>query len=207
MDIYKDTLHAVTSRARIEYRIYIASADTKDLEKYEIRDRFFALCKNGCANFENKWCCPPFAPFYRDFAGKFKHISVCLTLAPMDQFDYIKNDYLKIKAANTILKSRTEKTLRMLIDKDIYYISGGSCRLCKPCKRKMQKPCAHPDIMTYSFEALRINVTDMVRDLFGIPLLWNRKNQLPEYTSVVAGLLSKDKYDAKAIIKFMKDMN
>ena len=71
----------------------------------------------------------------------------------------------------------------------------------------MQKPCAHPDIMTYSFEALGINVTDMVRDLFGIPLLWNRKNQLPEYTSVVAGLLSKDKYDAKAIIKFMKDMN
>lgn len=207
MNIYKDTVQAVTSRAKIEYQIYLANVNTKDIEKYEIRDRFSALCKEGCANYGNKWCCPPFAPFYHDFAGNYKNISVCLTLAPMDQFDYIKNDYLKIKAANTILKSRTDKTLRMLVNKDIYYISSGSCRLCKSCKRKIQEPCAHPDFMTYSFEALGINVADMVRDLFGIPLLWYRKNQLPEYTSVVAGLLSKDKYDTNAIIKLMQNMN
>jgi len=61
--------------------------------------------------------------------------------------------------------------------------------------------------MTYSFEAMGINVDDMVRDIFGIPLQWYKKNYLPEYTCVVAGLVSKDKFDAETIIKTMQSLN
>lgn len=207
MNIYKDTIQAITPRARIEYEVFILSTDVKNIEKYEMRDRFAALCREGCENYERKWSCPPYAPAYHEFTGKFKNISVCLALARLGQFDYIKNDYLKIKAANTILKSRTEKALRKLIERDVYYISSGSCRLCKPCRCKMQEPCAHPGLMTYSFEALGIDVEDMVHDLFGIPLLWYSKGSLPEYTSVAAGLLSKDKFDTGVIINTLRDLN
>lgn len=207
MNIYKDTLYAVTPRAKIEYRIYVSDVPAREIEKYEIKDKLTALCRNGCANYEHKWSCPPFAPCYHEFTEKFENISVCLAFAYLDQFDYIKNDYLKIKAVHTILKSRMDKALRKLIGKDVYYISCGNCRLCKMCKCKTQGPCNHPDLMTYSFEALGINLAEMVKDLFDIPLLWYRKENLPDYTSVVAGLISKEKYDRSVIIKTLRSMN
>jgi len=206
MDIYKETIQAVTPNAKIEYQIFIRNVPAKDIAKYEMKDRF-ALCREGCTNYERKWSCPPYAPSYQEFTNDFVNISVCLAMVRLEQFDYIKNDYLKIKAAHTILKSRADKTLRKLTDKDTYYISCGSCRLCKICNCKLQKPCKHPGLMTYSFEAMGINVGDMVIDLFGIPLLWHTKNTLPEYTCVVSGLLSNKEYDLSAIINTMQNLS
>ena len=91
---------------------------------------------------------------------------------------------------NSILKSRIDKVLRACKDDDEKYISTGSCRLCKPCHKKLNEPCAHPDIRTFSYEALGVNVSSMVHDIFGIDLLWYAKGSLPLYTCVVAGLLS-----------------
>lgn len=204
MDLYKDTLWAITPQAKIEYKVFILNTDVKEINKYELPE-LANLCKEGCVNYGIKWSCPPHAPVYHEFVKNYSNITICLSQIQMNQFDYIKNDYLKIKAANTILKSRIDKVLRKLIDENAYYISTGSCRLCKSCRCKIHEPCAYPDIMTYSFEALGINVADMVDDLFGIPLLWYKKNQLPKYTSVVAGLISKEKYDRKLIIEALKN--
>ena len=44
----------------------------------------------------------------------------------MSSLDYIKQDYLKIKAANSILKSRIDKVLRACKDDDEKYISTGA---------------------------------------------------------------------------------
>lgn len=206
-DLYKDTLLAITPQAKIEYKVFILNADVKDIIKYELPEHFADLCKEGCVNYGIKWSCPPYAPVYHEFVKNYNNITICFSQTQMDQFGYIKNDYLKIKAANTILKSRIDKALRKLIDEDTFYISTGSCRLCKSCKCKIHEPCSNPDIMTYSFEALGINVADMVGDLFGIPLLWYRKNQLPQYTSVVAGLISKEKYDQNLIIEVLETLN
>jgi len=206
MNILQESIQAATPQAKIEYQIFIADAGTEEIFKYEDRERFNALCRNRCDNFGRKWSCPPYAPAYHEFAGEYNRIYICLTLAKTDQFNYIKHDYLKIKAANTILKRRIDKTLRKLIEKDVYYISGGSCRLCKSCKCKFQESCIHPELMTYSFEAMGINVDDMIRDIFGIPLLWY-KESLPKYTCVVAGLVSKDKFEAETIIETLKSLN
>ena len=111
---------------------------------------------------------------------------------PLAPFSEIKNKYLRVKAANAMLKSRADRYMRVMADKFGKYISTGSCRLCKPCKCKEGKPCAHPDVMAYSFEALGIDVGALVDRLFGSPLLWYRKGVLPEYTSVVCGLLTND---------------
>lgn len=111
---------------------------------------------------------------------------------PLAPFSEIKNKYLRVKAANAMLKSRADRYMRVMADKYGKYISTGSCRLCKPCKCKEGKPCAHPDVMAYSFEALGIDVGALVDRLFDYPLLWYRKGILPEYTSVVCGLLTND---------------
>lgn len=47
----------------------------------------------------------------------------------MSSLDYIKQDYLKIKAANSILKSRIDKVLRACKDDDenIYLLEAADC--------------------------------------------------------------------------------
>ena len=124
------------------------------LSTYQNKNKFDSLCQIGCTNFERKWSCPPYSPSYTDFTSKYEKILVLLLFAELWQFSYIKNDYLKIKAANSIMKSRVDKSLRLHLSDDSYYISTGSCRMCKPCKCKLHLPCAHPDKMSYSFEAL-----------------------------------------------------
>lgn len=86
----------------------------------------------------------------------------------------------------------------------ISYLTG-SCRLCKPCHKKLNEPCAHPDIRTFSYEALGVNVSSMVHDIFGIDLLWYAKGSLPLYTCVVAGLLSNQMMLDDRIIAKIKE--
>ncbi len=88
---------------------------------------------------------------------------------------------------------------------EVPYWSTGSCRLCKPCHKKLNEPCAHPDIRTFSYEALGVNVSSMVHDIFGIDLLWYAKGSLPLYTCVVAGLLSNQMMLDDRIIAKIKE--
>lgn len=91
-----------------------------------------------------------------------------------------------------MLKSRADRYMRTLSEKYGEYISTGSCRLCKPCKFLEGRPCAHTSLMAYSFEALGIDVGAIVNQYFEQPLLWYRRGSLPEYTSVVCGLLTNE---------------
>lgn len=199
-----EKIKAITPHGELLYKICILTVNTCNIEQYINVTRFSKLCKIGCPNYGKKWSCPPYSPTFNQFTSNYKNISICLLYMELNQFSYIKNDYLKIKAANTILKSRIDKTLRQLKKKDSYYISTGSCRMCKPCKCKLNKPCVHPDIKTYSFEALGVNVSDMLKDLFDFRLLWYSKKYLPQYTSVVAGLLSNEKVNENILIETLK---
>jgi len=112
------------------------------------------------------------------------------------QFSYIKNGYLKVRAANSILKSRAERYIRFISEQyNGGCISTGSCRLCKPCKRKKDLPCAHPDRMAYSMEALGVDVGRMVEDCFQKPPLWYRL----EHTYVVSGILTNQELDLQEL--------
>jgi predicted metal-binding protein len=96
-----------------------------------------------------------------------------------------------------------DKALRQVSSAAHRYISAGHCKLCKHCSCKNQLACKHPDKLTYSFEALGINVQEMVQELFGLPLLWYSKANLPQYTSVVAGMLSKQPFDPQVVIDIL----
>lgn len=190
-----------TPNAIITGDIKIICVSSDRLIKYQNKKKFDLLCEKGCPNYDKKWSCPPLSPSYSNFISGYKNIIVVAISTKLDQFTYIKNDYLKVKAANTIMKSRVDKALRSFISNDCYYISTGSCRMCRPCKRKLNQPCAHTNKMTYSFEALGINVSEMVSDLFDLELKWYKKKSLPEYTSVIAGLIFNGDFDEELLIK------
>ena len=160
--------------------------------EYEAYETFSNLCSVGCRNYNKKWSCPPFSPSFHDFSFGWEKLFVLYMRIDTKQFSYIKNDYLKIKAANSILKSRADKFLRFMAALHGIFISTGSCRLCKPCKCSMNLPCARPKAMTYSFESLGVNVSALVDLCFSKPLLWYKQKHLPEYTSVVCGLLTNN---------------
>lgn len=183
---------ATTKSATIKYVVEICSSTLNGCFKYEDKTKFDNLCKRGCPNYSYKWSCPPYAPLFEDFVSRWEKIHIIFMHTDMFQFAYIQNDYLKIKAANNILKSRADRFIREMANQHGKSISTGSCRLCKPCKCKLNMPCAHPELMTYSFEALGIDVGSMIGDYFEKPLIWYKRNYLPEYTSVVCGILTNE---------------
>ena len=198
-------LTAKTPHGEVPYWSKVSTVSAKDILSYCNKKYFDNLCQVGCPNYSSKWSCPPYSPAYKDFSKNYQKLCVDLLGLDMSSLDYIKQDYLKIKAANSILKSRIDKVLRACKDDDEKYISTGSCRLCKPCHKKLNEPCAHPDIRTFSYEALGVNVSSMVHDIFGIDLLWYAKGSLPLYTCVVAGLLSNQMMLDDRIIAKIKE--
>ena len=186
------TCLADTPSANLKYDVNIVRILSNELIDLEDKNKFDRMCDSGCPNFGRKWSCPPFAPAYIDYSTKWKYLYIWFIQIKMKQLMYIKSDYLKIKAANSILKSRADKYLREISLKYGKYISTGSCRFCKPCKRKIEQVCAKPEKKTYSYEAMGIDVGTLVEKYFASKLLWYKRGQLPEYTSIVCGLLSND---------------
>ena len=191
---------AITSNAEIKYTIATVAIEANDIVDMVDKSKFDGLCKSGCPNYGNKWSCPPFSPSYTEFIGSYNQLWLWLMYVDLSQFSYIKNDYLKVKAANSILKSRIDKFLRTLSLKYGKFISTGSCRLCKPCKCKLHRACAHEDKMSFSFESLGVDVGKMVETYLRHELLWYSKGKFPQYTSVIAGLLTNEKIDMGMLV-------
>ncbi|MCL2163532.1 MAG: DUF2284 domain-containing protein [Oscillospiraceae bacterium] len=182
-----------TPSGKKEIILEIAQISPCQVECYTDKKKFDCLCESGCPNYQRKWSCPPYAPDFNEFVYGWESMFVVFMHIEMIQFGHIKNNYLKIKAANATLKSRIDRFLRQISRTCGCYISTGSCRLCKPCKCKNGGPCAHPELMTYSFEAMGVDVGGLTEYCFHKPLLWYKPNHLPEYTSVVCGLLTNSR--------------
>ena len=188
---------ATTNSARIKYTVEIRPILTSVCIPYMDAERCRCLCEVGCLNYSKKWSCPPFSPTFAEYALGYRQIFIFYMRTNMMQFSYIKNDYLKIKAANSILKSRADRYIRQLAAQHGRYISTGSCRICKPCKCKLGLSCVNPESMAYSLEALGVDVSGLVERCFHSPLQWYKQRCLPEYTSVVCGILTKDAITAE----------
>jgi len=190
---------ATGAQISAEYTVEICVTAPAQCVAYEDYGLFCELCKTGCRNFNKKWSCPPNSPKYSDIALHWSKLYIMYMRMPMAPFSGIKNKYLRIKAANTMLKSRADKYMRVLAEKCGTYISTGSCRLCKRCKLLDEKGCSHPSSMAYSFEALGINVESLVNCYFEHPLLWYHEGIVPEYTAIVCGLLTNEELPFEAL--------
>jgi predicted metal-binding protein len=187
--LHKWNASAKTTNADIVYSIAITETHSESLIDLLYKKKFDELCKSGCPNYQKKWSCPPYSPSYLQFIQGYPYLWIFFMKINLNQFSYIKSNYLKVKAANSILKSKIDKYGREMALHHGKYISTGSCRLCKPCGCKLNMPCKYPNKMSYSFEALGMDVGELVRRYFHQELLWYRKGYVPKYTSVVAGVV------------------
>ena len=199
-------VQAKTPHGFINYHCICKTVKVNELWGFLNKCYFDSLCQKGCTNYSQKWSCPPYAPNFKKYSQGYTYLTAIVLKVSVNEFDYIKNSYLKIKAANSVLKSRMDKMLRFVKKEDEAYISTGSCRLCKPCKRKQNKPCAHPKGMTYSFEALGVDVSALTQKLFGITLLWYKDKVCPEYTCVVGGIVSNRQIADKEILDVLNQL-
>lgn len=202
----KDYLYVDTPSANnLSILVSIETTQVERVAEFEDYIKFSGLCKDGCPNYEKKWSCPPYSPKFNEYSKGFSYITICALTMDLEQFSYIKNDYLKVKAANTILKSKADKVFTSFVTEGAKYISTGSCRLCKPCKCKKRQPCAHSLKMAYSFEALGINVAKITESILDIELLWYQKGKCPKYTAVIIGLLTNEKPDLETILRALRN--
>jgi len=166
--------------------------DTIDCSNLEINKELFTKkCLESCRNFKQKYSCPPLSPTFHNYI-KEKTLLVLLLKINLDQFSKYK-PFHRIKIANSILKSRADKIMRQMEKHtNTKFISNGSCRLCKPCQKKLNKPCKHPKEMRFSLESLGINCNNLSTTLFNLPLLWYGNKTCPEYTLVITAIPLND---------------
>lgn len=152
------------------------------------------LCETGCVNYGKKWSCPPYSLKITDIiAGNdYDRVTLFTGYIFMDDMNYIKNSYQKVKAANMILKSKCENYARTLEKMTGgYALLSGSCNLCKPCYKKKDLPCRKPDAKRYSLESTGVNAAQAALKFCGHELLWYKKGENLLYTSAVTAVLHK----------------
>ncbi len=181
-----------TFNVKTASRDYTVNVYSKFIKKEDVkvqRDLFCNMCKQGCKNYGNKFSCPPCSPDFLQVVGDKEGILVIMFLMKLGKIN--STEYNKVRIANSIMKSRLDKTMRIMENKfDTHFFSTGSCRLCRTCQLKLKKPCKHLDKMRYSLEATGVDCDAISKQLFDLPLLWFKDGKAPDYTCVLAGLIS-----------------
>ena len=194
----------LTPTTKIKINVKATFVDSASLRKYEDSTKFSVLCKEGCPNYGNKWACPPSSPTFSKYSANYSRAFLVLFYCYLDQFAYTKTEYMRIKASNSILKSRLDQFMRSL-EKQVggKMISNGSCRLCKPCALKISSTagCKKPEQMRYSMESLGLDVNGISRDYLQHDLLWYKDKKAPAYSSVVSALLTNNRMDINEMAK------
>lgn len=161
---------------------------------------FTQMCKDGCVNYDTKYCCPGFSPNFNSYVKRYKQMLVVCFVLELNQLNY--KEYHKLRVGNAIIKPRLEKLMRVLeVKYGSKFLSNGACRLCKPCQRKLNLPCKHPQKMRFSLESTGVDCNYLVQELFKFPLLWYKDKKAPLYTAVVCGLLLNNQLNVIHILE------
>lgn len=172
--------------------VYIMICETaiEVLRNHVAPDVITKLCRDGCINFNKKWSCPPHAEKFDILSKPFSRAIITCMYIYTDEFCYVQNKYLRIKAANMVLKKLSNHLAREAEQTlGAYALLNGSCTLCRPCECKKGLPCKRPEQLRYSMEATGINVASLLQAVFGFELQWYSRDFMPLYTSVASCVL------------------
>jgi len=190
---------------KYEYRHYVKSgiknihillekASVMDIRKHFDPEIVIKQCRIGCINYSKKWCCPPHSELFNKLSKGFDSVVILCMYLYTEEFGHVTNKYLRIRAANMVLKSLSNKLSRK-IESELngYALLNGSCNICKPCNLKKELPCKKTAQRRYSMEATGLNVDSLLRDILKFNLQWYNPGYMPVYTSVASCVLYNKK--------------
>jgi len=70
-------------------------------------------------------------------------------------------------------------------------ISAGFCQICSRCAGLDGEPCRFPHRMRHSIESQGGDARKIFPELFGFPLQWYTGGKMPDYLSMIGGILKK----------------
>lgn len=196
-----------TPQADIRISLTAKPALCEELIKYQKKAHFDELCKKSCPNYDSNWSCPPNSPSYETYAGKYKNCLLLLATCDLAQFGWLKSDNLRVRTANSRLKSFSNRLLKYLENSlDGMMLSTGICRRCKQCTKRSsgELGCKKPQEMRYSLQTLGLNVAQVSEDWFKHKLLWQSNQTSPAYSSVVSGILTNDELPANKLASLIE---
>jgi len=199
----------------IHYRHLMVSYET--LKQYVVSEKAkIAMCsgqtsrlKKPCANYQNSWSCPPYAPSLDNYNNKkFKYCLLYCTWIDWDELASqiaSKNKYFVLINANRTLNPWMwhygQKLERVLGGKDMI---DGRCPLCLRCEAKFGRPCKHPKARRSSLEALGLHATRLCKDFLKHEIQWYRSFrgviETPKWVTCIHGLLTNS-LQPKGMIK------
>lgn len=178
--------HTVTS---IELTDYIK--DYRDV------DKFIVYCKQ-CNRYNTCWACPPFSFNTDDCLSEYKVAHIIGTKVMLDK-DLIKNNIgweLCTKISYSIIEKVRLDLDKKLLELESQYPGGkaffaGTCHICKNehCTRIKGEPCIAPDKIRPSLESFGFDISKTSFELLNIEMKWSKEGILPEYFTLVSGLL------------------
>ena len=181
----------------------------EELKKdYCDREKFEKFCKE-CRNYGSTWSCPPYNFDVEDYLKNYSYIYLVGVKIIFDEETLDKaNTKEKINDYTTeTLKYMKDKIMMELLRVEKRYegsksLSAGGCKICDDCSRKNNTQCQHPDMMRYSLESMGFDVGGISSRLLDYELKWATETRLPEYFSLVTGLMTK-----REIEGFEKELN
>lgn len=188
--MYNTTFTTKTPSAEILINVKAVLISSDKLAEFENKH----ICNPSCHNYNQKWSCPPHNLTIAQYTRGYPHALVVLFYCPLDQFNYIKSTAMKKRTANTVLKARLNKYMRLLEKEHAgRLIANNSCQLCKPCTRKNNAlpHCKKPQKMRYSLDSLGLDATEMCLALFNHQMAHHKQKVSLPHTSAVAVLLLK----------------
>jgi predicted metal-binding protein len=169
------------------------TTSVKVQELYADYERFAALCKQACKNYNKKYSCPPLSPNFNLLSVNYHYLVVNALKVYLDPY---QRTYHSIRMVNNVIKSYQRRIFiqieENLPQEDLIILENGSCRLCKQCAYEQNKPCKHPDKMHPSLEATGINVNELTIKCFGFSLQWYMNGSFPDFQCVVSAILTNN---------------
>ena len=169
----------------------------EELKKnYCDRDKFEKFCKE-CRNYGSTWSCPPYDFSVEEYLEEYKYMYLAGIKIIFDE-ETLKEINTKDKINNyttETLKYMKDKIMKELLRIEKIYtgsksLSAGGCKLCDDCSRKNNIQFQHPDMMRYSLESMGFDVGGISSKLLNYELKWATETSLPEYFSLVTGLMT-----------------
>ena len=165
-----------------------AEPSVKDFLRHCIDVPKFLACCQACPNYAHRWSCPPFSFNPMDVWNAYTSLRLYARfLIPGNADGHALMGALRKEKPGFL-----QELLRLEQDTpDSLALACGTCDACNVCAKESGRPCAHPEQLRYSIEALGGDVGEAAQRSFGKPLLWVHNGEAPEYLMLVGGLLTR----------------